>query len=65
MGEDLKDEREKGHVEYKDHIQHKMLIINFSMLSTMLKHGGGITTLHYEHRKDDNLPLTLSLFISF
>jgi hypothetical protein len=27
MGEDLKDEREKGHVEYKDHLQQKMLII--------------------------------------
>jgi hypothetical protein len=27
MGEDLKDEREKDHVEYKDHLQHKMLII--------------------------------------
>jgi hypothetical protein len=23
----------------------------FSMLSTMLKHGGGIAVLHYEHRK--------------
>jgi hypothetical protein len=24
---------------------------SFSMLSTMLKHGGGIAALHYEHRK--------------
>jgi hypothetical protein len=51
MGEDLKDEWEKGHVEYKDHLQHKMLINSFSMLRTMLKHGGGIAALHYEHRK--------------
>jgi hypothetical protein len=29
MGEDLKDEREKGHVEYEDHLHHKMLIIVF------------------------------------
>jgi hypothetical protein len=41
----------KGHVEYKDHLHHKMFIIIFSMLSTMLKHGGGIAALHYKHRK--------------
>jgi hypothetical protein len=35
------------------------------MLSTMLKLGGGITALHYEHEKDGNSPLTLSLFIFF
>jgi hypothetical protein len=29
MGKDLKDEKEKVHVEYKDHLQHKMLIIIF------------------------------------
>jgi hypothetical protein len=29
MGEDLKDEREICHVEYKDHLQLKMLIIIF------------------------------------
>jgi hypothetical protein len=29
MGEDLKDEREKGHVEHKDHLKHKMLTIIF------------------------------------
>jgi hypothetical protein len=50
MGEDLKDEREKGHVEYKDHL-HQDAHHSFSMLSTMLKHGGGHTTLHYEHQK--------------
>jgi hypothetical protein len=45
MGEDLKDEREKGHVEYTDHLQHKILTI-FSMVSTMRKHGGGHAALH-------------------
>jgi hypothetical protein len=40
----------KGHMEFKDHLHHKMLII-FSMPRTMLKHGGGHTTLHFEHRK--------------
>jgi hypothetical protein len=29
MGEDLEDEREKGHAEYKDRLHHKMLIILF------------------------------------
>jgi hypothetical protein len=29
MGEDLRDEREKDHVEYKDHLHHKMFIILF------------------------------------
>jgi hypothetical protein len=29
MGEDLKDERKKGHMEFKDHLHHKMLIILF------------------------------------
>jgi hypothetical protein len=29
MGEDLKDEREKGHMEFKDHLHHKMLFILF------------------------------------
>jgi hypothetical protein len=29
MEEDLNDEGGKGHVEYKDHLQHKMLIIIF------------------------------------
>jgi hypothetical protein len=48
MVEDLKDEREKGHVEYKDHL-HQDAHHSFSMISTMLKHGGGIAALHYEH----------------
>jgi hypothetical protein len=50
MGEDLKDEREKGHVEYKDHLNQDAHH-SFAMLSTMLKHGGGHAALHYEHRK--------------
>jgi hypothetical protein len=29
MGGDLKDERENGHMEFKDHLHHKMLIILF------------------------------------
>jgi hypothetical protein len=29
MGEDLKDERGKGHMEFKDHLHHKMLTILF------------------------------------
>jgi hypothetical protein len=29
MGEDLKDKREKGHVEYKDCLHQKMFIILF------------------------------------
>jgi hypothetical protein len=29
MREDLKDERENGHIEFKDHLHHKMLIILF------------------------------------
>jgi hypothetical protein len=29
MGEDLKDERGKGHMEVKDHLHHNMLIIIF------------------------------------
>jgi hypothetical protein len=40
----------KGHVEYKDHL-HKDAHHSFSMLSTMLKHGGGHAALHYDHRK--------------
>jgi hypothetical protein len=36
MWEDLKDKRENNHMEFKDHLHHKMLII-FSMLSTMLR----------------------------
>jgi hypothetical protein len=64
MGEDLKDEREKGHMEYKDHL-HQDAHHSFSMLSTMLKHGEA--TLHFTTsiEKDGNLPLTLSLFITF
>jgi hypothetical protein len=50
MGEDLKDERGKGHVEYKDNL-HQDAHHSFSMLSTMLKHGGGHATLHYKDRK--------------
>jgi hypothetical protein len=50
MGEELKDEREKGHVEYKDYL-HQDAHHSFSMLSTMLKHGRGHDALHYEHRK--------------
>jgi hypothetical protein len=50
LGEDLKDKGEKGHMEFKDHLHHKMLII-FSMLRTMIKHGGGHAALHYKHRK--------------
>jgi hypothetical protein len=50
MGEDLKDEREKGPVKYKDHL-HQDAHHSFSMLRTMLKHGGGHAALHYEHRK--------------
>jgi hypothetical protein len=64
MGEDLKDEREKGHMEYKDHL-HQDAHHSFSMLSTMLKHGEA--TLHFTTsiEQDGNLPLTLSLFITF
>jgi hypothetical protein len=29
MGEDLKDRREKYHMEFKDHLHHKMLYILF------------------------------------
>jgi hypothetical protein len=29
MGEDLKDEKEMGCIEYKDHLHHKMIIILF------------------------------------
>jgi hypothetical protein len=50
MGEDLKDERGKSHVEYKDHL-HQDAHHSFSMLRTMLKHGGGHAALHNEHRK--------------
>jgi hypothetical protein len=48
MREDLKDEREKatqGSPSTQDAHHY------FSMLSTMLKHGGGITALYYEHKK--------------
>jgi hypothetical protein len=64
MGEDLKDEREKGHVEYKDYL-HQYAHHSFSMLSTMLNHEEA--TLHFTTsiEKDGNSPLTLSLFISF
>jgi hypothetical protein len=37
MGEDLKDGRENGHMEFKDHLHHKDAHHSFSMLSTMLK----------------------------
>jgi hypothetical protein len=50
MRKDLKDEGGKGHMEYKDDLHHDAYY-SFSMLSTMLKHGGGIAALHYEHRK--------------
>jgi hypothetical protein len=50
MGEDLKDERGNSHIEFKDHL-HQDAHHSFSMISTILKHGGGIAALHYEHRK--------------
>jgi hypothetical protein len=50
VGEDLKDERERPHgVQGSPSTQDPHH--SFSMLSTMLKHGGGIAALHYEHRK--------------
>jgi hypothetical protein len=50
MGEDLKDERERPHgVQGSPSTQDAHN--SFSMLSKMLKHGGGIAALHYEHRK--------------
>jgi hypothetical protein len=49
-GGDLKDERKKGHEEQgspsPQDAHH-----SFSMLSTVLKHGGGHAALHYKHRK--------------
>jgi hypothetical protein len=48
MGEDSKDEGGKGHMEYKDHL-HQDAHHSLSMLSTMLKHGGDISALYYEH----------------
>jgi hypothetical protein len=42
MGENLKDEIQ-GSPSPQD-VHH-----SFSMLSTMLNHGGGIAALHYEH----------------
>jgi Ni,Fe-hydrogenase I cytochrome b subunit len=56
MGEDLKDEREKGHVEFKDHL-HQDAHHSFSILSTMLKNGGGHAAVHYEHQKGRYLTL--------
>jgi hypothetical protein len=56
MGEDLKDEKEKGHLEFKDHLHHKMLIIHFPCQALHF-----ITSIG----KDDNSLLILSLFISF
>jgi hypothetical protein len=64
MGEDLKDERGNDHIEFKDHLNQDAHH-SFCMLSIMLKHGEA--TLHFTAsiEKDGNLPLTLSLFISF
>jgi hypothetical protein len=50
MGEDLKDERGNNHTEFKDHL-HQDAHHSFTMLRTMLKHGGGHAALHCEHRK--------------
>jgi hypothetical protein len=50
MREDLKDARGNIHIEFKDHV-HQDAHNSFSMLSTMLKHGGGHAALHYEHKK--------------
>jgi hypothetical protein len=63
MGEDLKDKREKGYVEYKDHLQHKMLIIIFPCQAQCLSMREA--SLHFiaSIEKDGNSPLTLSLFI--
>jgi hypothetical protein len=63
MGEDLKDERERPHrVQESPSTQDDHH--SFSMLSTMLNHGGGIAAL-MSIEKDGNSPLTLSLFIAF
>jgi hypothetical protein len=50
MGEDLKDERRNGHIEFMARL-HQDAHHSFSMLSTMLKHRGGHAALHYEHKK--------------
>jgi hypothetical protein len=50
MGEDLKDERGNGHIEFKDNL-HQDAHHSFSMLSTMLKHGADHAALHCEHQK--------------
>jgi hypothetical protein len=64
MGEDLKDERERLHgVQRSPSTQDAHH--SFSMLSTMIKHGGGIAALHTGIEKDGNSPLTLSLFTAF
>jgi glycerol-3-phosphate dehydrogenase len=44
MGEDLKDDGGKGHMEYKDQL-HQDARHSFSMLSTILKDGGGHAAL--------------------
>jgi hypothetical protein len=56
MGEDLKDERKKGHMEFKDHLHHKMFIILFPCQAQCLSMGEA--TLHFTMsiEKDGNLP---------
>ena len=43
--------RKKDLMEKDNHGCHKMLMILFPCLSTMLKYEGGRATLHYEHRE--------------
>jgi hypothetical protein len=64
MGGDLKDEREKDHVEYKDHLHHNMLFTLFACYAQCLSIGEA--TLHFTTsiKEDGNSPLTLSLFIT-
>jgi hypothetical protein len=48
-GEDLKDEREKATWSTRITFNTRCSSLFFFMLSTMLKHGGGIAALLYEH----------------
>jgi hypothetical protein len=50
MGEDLKDERGNGHIEFKDHLDQDAHHSS-SMLRTILKHREGHISLHHEHQK--------------
>ena len=50
MGEDFVDKEERSHGVRQSQLPQDAYDCS-SMLSTMLKYGGGRTTLHYEHRE--------------